>query len=890
MFIKIKAQSSGLENQYIKERDIFKKKSKGPKLLLSGFLIAAIGGFFYYLNSGSTLQTNQVSAVNIEADQNTAAAKNSVASVDTDSQNHSQLIADALASDKSDVIETDHDTTDNVSSILQDETTPVLTKSDETLIEASDDLVDKAEDPSFEDLMADVSSNAVKHNAESVVTSTEIDNKNIISAEESTQEKQIDNIVSKNQIASEIENDTFSTSINDVEEITMAEADKTQKKEETIVENIQTTDERQNNIQSISVETALGANDNIETVHHVGEQSKAANIAITDITVESPTNEELSKIATEYEIADIDTSKDLAADEVEPVQNNITVKNVATENDLEDEALIGVVDEKQTSLGITDQSIATIEPISESDSSSTKNKIKESRPIKAISKMIANVFAQSSGDNQEFIADVIEIDFSQVTNPESGRDRVATISVTGLKELDAYQGNSIEEVAQPNYEAIDTDTLDVAKATTIEINETQIKQIIEEEKQLDTPIVANSTLQGVESLFDGVDSVATVSIPDITSLENGHEVPKITTTQNDQSKNIKKEKPSNISDIVEVESVEVEEIAQQKINHQATVNIKVDTLSTVTDPDAELNNTETKSTISIKSLYAQLMTDTDQNNPTLASTNITIANKSNENVTVKKINEQIAKSTQDEQTTVVIEKTKVINELPDEEEISDVKLVIDPDKSLAMVDPSDTNIQINSTEEIVISSFDNIEIAVEDELSDKNEIETASINTKYLTDNKGSTPLMLAALNNDLQTVRELIQQGAQINKRNDWGWTALLNATIKGNHTLVDYLLKNGASPHLSDNDGRSPLMAAVLNNHPKIVKALLNNSADVNKANRDGWTALSFAAWKGNVISVKDLLNANAFKQHRTSEGLTALQLAKQGGHIEVIKLLNL
>jgi len=83
---------------------------------------------------------------------------------------------------------------------------------------------------------------------------------------------------------------------------------------------------------------------------------------------------------------------------------------------------------------------------------------------------------------------------------------------------------------------------------------------------------------------------------------------------------------------------------------------------------------------------------------------------------------------------------------------------------------------------------------------------------------------MIAALNSDLQTVRELVEQGAEINKRNDWGWTALLNATIKGNSALVAYLLKHGASPHLADNDGRSPLMAAVLNNHPEVVKTLLN------------------------------------------------------------------
>ncbi len=93
MFIKIKAQSSDLEKEYIRERDIFKKKRKGPKLFLAGFLITVISGYFYYLNQGDSLQTFQKAITMSEP----AAPEQSNT---TPTSHEPQLITGAIASDE----------------------------------------------------------------------------------------------------------------------------------------------------------------------------------------------------------------------------------------------------------------------------------------------------------------------------------------------------------------------------------------------------------------------------------------------------------------------------------------------------------------------------------------------------------------------------------------------------------------------------------------------------------------------------------------------------------------------------------------------------------------------------------------------------------------------
>ena len=54
----------------------------------------------------------------------------------------------------------------------------------------------------------------------------------------------------------------------------------------------------------------------------------------------------------------------------------------------------------------------------------------------------------------------------------------------------------------------------------------------------------------------------------------------------------------------------------------------------------------------------------------------------------------------------------------------------------------------------------------------------------------------------DINLVRQLLDQGADIDIRDGKGWTALMHSSTSGNINLVETLLNNGADPNFQDDD----------------------------------------------------------------------------------------
>jgi uncharacterized protein len=108
------------------------------------------------------------------------------------------------------------------------------------------------------------------------------------------------------------------------------------------------------------------------------------------------------------------------------------------------------------------------------------------------------------------------------------------------------------------------------------------------------------------------------------------------------------------------------------------------------------------------------------------------------------------------------------------------------------------------------------------------------------------TPLILAARQNDKETVGILLDAGADINLTMADGTSALVIAIINAHFELASYLLNRGADPNLPDGKGMAALYGAVdmrnvmTTDVPQakpdnldpldLIKALLNKSADVN------------------------------------------------------------
>ena len=90
----------------------------------------------------------------------------------------------------------------------------------------------------------------------------------------------------------------------------------------------------------------------------------------------------------------------------------------------------------------------------------------------------------------------------------------------------------------------------------------------------------------------------------------------------------------------------------------------------------------------------------------------------------------------------------------------------------------------------------------------------------------GTRPLMVAAANGHLDTVKALLDAGADANAE-DWsGWTALHAAALNGDPSIATLLLTRGAIPSPSRWFLRSPASIAETLDH-KDITPLLKNAA---------------------------------------------------------------
>lgn len=153
--------------------------------------------------------------------------------------------------------------------------------------------------------------------------------------------------------------------------------------------------------------------------------------------------------------------------------------------------------------------------------------------------------------------------------------------------------------------------------------------------------------------------------------------------------------------------------------------------------------------------------------------------------------------------------------------------------------------------------------------------------------------LIKAAYKNLINKVKFLLDLGADVNAKNQYGDTALYSAIIKNNKEIVELLLNQpGIDINIKSNDGRTALMEAASDEKRKdIVKLLLSKpNININAQDSHGQTALMMATSPGNLKIVELLftnlpqINVNLQNKY----GLTALMLAINFNHNEIAKLL--
>jgi ankyrin repeat protein len=182
------------------------------------------------------------------------------------------------------------------------------------------------------------------------------------------------------------------------------------------------------------------------------------------------------------------------------------------------------------------------------------------------------------------------------------------------------------------------------------------------------------------------------------------------------------------------------------------------------------------------------------------------------------------------------------------------------------------------------------------------------------------SPLIVAAENNHVAVMKELLNRGANIMVEDEDRATALAVAAEEGALEAVKLLLDRGFDPNFRHANGMTPLMYAI--DHIPVMRELLRRGADLNLRNEElaspfyGKRAIDMAklrlkpasaaflldqtekvdrnlfnaAKNGDLEAVKILLDRGADPNLQDKRGWTSLALASQNGRLTVVKeLLN-
>jgi len=204
----------------------------------------------------------------------------------------------------------------------------------------------------------------------------------------------------------------------------------------------------------------------------------------------------------------------------------------------------------------------------------------------------------------------------------------------------------------------------------------------------------------------------------------------------------------------------------------------------------------------------------------------------------------------------------------------------------------------------------------------ENEHKAIDIKLKRWSHNTTGADLYRAALLGDVKNVKRLVQEGSELDRKDEWGWTALIwamrgkqkevaefliakgaNVNPKGKKDLtplylalknnqkelVEMLIAKGADVNAKGEKDRTPLLLAAIDNQEKMVEMLIAKGADVNDKDNWNWTALHSAAENGNKDMVELLIARGAVVNARDGDNRTPLWYAQEEGHTEVAELIR-
>lgn len=160
-------------------------------------------------------------------------------------------------------------------------------------------------------------------------------------------------------------------------------------------------------------------------------------------------------------------------------------------------------------------------------------------------------------------------------------------------------------------------------------------------------------------------------------------------------------------------------------------------------------------------------------------------------------------------------------------------------------------------------------------------------------DQRGGTPLQIAAANGKTAMIKFLLEHGAAVDLPNEEGGTPLMAACTHGESRAVKLLVEAGADVNHRGHSNRTPLHQAVQGNQKArttIIGQLLSAGADINATDDAGYTPLMDACYNdGSVGIVQTLLDHGADVNVKGMFGRTAWSIAREEERDDLLPLLE-
>lgn len=128
----------------------------------------------------------------------------------------------------------------------------------------------------------------------------------------------------------------------------------------------------------------------------------------------------------------------------------------------------------------------------------------------------------------------------------------------------------------------------------------------------------------------------------------------------------------------------------------------------------------------------------------------------------------------------------------------------------------------------------------------------------------------------------------AEIEAKDDLGWTPLMHACRNGSKDTVALLLDRKASVKVRALDGRTAPMLSTMEGCTNITCELIKQQAPIDKRDAQGWTVLCFACQIGLFDLVRHLLHKRANAKDKARDGTSTVMITAESGNTKIGALL--